>query len=155
VSLIQTFIQKIFSYSPNNVTRLLNTAYAKNQDSKKQFFSENVDNPKLLSTEHLAKYFNLSTEDMTSILLTLPTPWIGKTVRGYLPTKEGYKQGAREAYDNYVSSTLWNESILFNEELISQINIKINTEVYQMPNMPNMIDSALENSMPYSYAQPA
>jgi len=146
--LIQTLIQKIFSSSHNSVSCMLSTTYAKNQDSKKQFFAENVKTPQLLSIEQLSKYFNLHTEDMIEIFLTLPSPWIEKTSRGYLPTKEGYKQGAREEYKNYESSTLWNESILFNEELIGQINIKINTEVYQMY-------STLENSMPYSYAQPA
>ncbi|HIP27647.1 MAG TPA: hypothetical protein EYG82_00530 [Sulfurovum sp.] len=145
---IQSIIHQLFSSSDTNVSGILNSAYTKNQHSKKQFFASNVETPKLLSIEDLAKYFNLPTEDIIEILLTLPSPWIEKTVRGYLPTKEGNKQGAREAYDNYASSTLWNESILFNETLISKINIKINTDIYQTP-------STLERTMHYPYSMPA
>jgi len=148
MSFIQTLIQKVFSSSQNNVTNLLNTVYDKNQDSKKQFFAENVDHPQLLSIEHLAKYFNLTSEDMIEVFLTFPKPWIGKTVRGYLPTDEGHKHGAKEAYANYESYTLWDESILFNETLINQINIKINTEVYQIPNIR---ENSLDTHRLYSY----
>jgi len=145
---IQTFIHKIFSSSDNTITDILNSAYTKNQHSKKEFFAANVETPKLLSVEDLAKYFNLDTEDIIEIFLTFPSPWIEKVVRGYQPTKEGLKQGAREAYDNYASYTLWNESILFNETLIGKINIKINTDIYQTP-------STLERTMHYPYSMPA
>jgi len=145
---IQSFLHKIFSSSANNVSGILNSPYAKNQHSKKEFFAANVETPKLLSVEDLAKYFNLDTEDIIEIFLTFQSPWIEKTVRGYLPTKEGLKQGAKEAYDNYVSSTLWDESILFNELLIAKINLKINTDIYHTHN------TLIEN-MHYPYSQPA
>jgi hypothetical protein len=142
MSFIQKLIQKLFSSS--NAYHILNSSYINNQKSK----NENLKTPSYLSVEELAKYFNISAKDMIEIFLTLPTPWVEKTSKGYTPTKEGYNQGAKDINNDHETSIVWNESIMFNEELISKINIKINSDTYQMHNTYEDIPTKF-------YAQPA
>jgi len=122
---IQTFTQNIFSST--NISSLFYNVYRNDQRSKDKFFATKATSPKMFSIEQMEQYFDLQSQDIREIFLSLK--WIEITSRGYFPTKEGCKQGAREKYDNYESSTLWDESILLNEALISKVNIKINQEV--------------------------